>query len=49
MVARSRGRGWGVGEIGEEGPKIPTSSYKTSHGVVTYSTMTKVNNTLLHV
>ena len=49
MVARRWRRGWGVGEIGEGGPKVPTSSYKRSHGDVTYSTVTIVNNTLLHV
>lgn len=43
------GRGWGEGEIGEGGPKVSTSSYKTSHGDVTYSTVTVVNNTLSHV
>ena len=49
MVARRRGRGWEEGEIGEGGPKVPTSSYKTCHRDVTYSTMTIVNNTLSHV
>ena len=49
MVARRGGRGWEEGEIGEGGPKVPTSSYKTCHRDVTYSTMTIVNNTLSHV
>ena len=49
MVARSGVSGWGVGEIGEEGPNVPTSSYNPSHGGVIHSTVTTVNNTLLHV
>ena len=28
MVARGGGRGWGVGEMGEGGQKVQTSSYK---------------------
>lgn len=36
----ARGGGWGVGHTGEGGPKVPTSSYKTSHGDVMYSIMT---------
>lgn len=46
MVAR--GGGWGVGHTGEGGPKAPTSSSKTSHGDVTYSMATIVNNVVLN-
>ena len=47
MVAR--GGGWGVGHTGEGGPKVPTSSSKTSRGEVTYSIVTTVSNTVLHI
>ena len=33
----ARGVGWGVGEMGEGGQKVQTSSYKISHGDVMYS------------
>ena len=49
MVAKSGISGWGVGEIGEGGPDVPTSSYNTSHRDVIYSTVTIVNYSLLHV
>ena len=33
-----------MGEMGEEGQKLPTCSYKISSGDVMYSMVTKVNN-----
>ena len=45
----ARGGGWGVGHTGEGGPTVLTSSYKTSHGDVTYSIMTIVSNAVLHI
>ena len=39
----ARGRGLGLGEIGEDSQKAQTSSYKTSHADVMCSMMTTVN------
>ena len=47
MVAR--GGSWaGVGEMGEGGQKVQTSSYKISHEDIMYSIVNIVNNTVLN-
>ena len=38
-----------MGEMGEGGKKVQTSSYKISHGGVMCSMVTIVNNTVLHI
>ena len=48
MVARGGSGGCG-GEIDGEGQKGQTSSYKISRGDVTYSLVTTVNSTVLHI
>ena len=40
--------GLGVGEMGEGGQRVQTSSYKC-HGDVMYSMVTIVNNTVLYI
>ena len=48
MVAR--GGGCGVGEIGEGGQEVQTSSYKINNSWdVMYNMVTTVNNTVLHI
>ena len=48
MVARSGSGGCG-GETDETGQKVQTSSCKISRGDVTYSLVTTVNSTVLHI
>lgn len=40
----SRGRGWWLGKMGEEGQTVQTSSYKKMYCVVTI-----INNTVLYI
>ena len=48
MVARG-GKWAGVGEMGEGGQKVQTSSYKISHEDIVYRMVTIVINTVLYV
>ena len=44
------GEGWGVGEMGEGGQKVQTSSYRINKSWnVMCSVVTVVNNTVLYV
>lgn len=36
-------------ELGEGGQKGQTSSYKISHGGITYSMLTVINHTVVHI
>ena len=45
----ARGRGWRLREMGEGDQKVQTSSYKVSPGDTVDSTLTLVNNSVLHV
>ena len=47
-LAFARGRRWRVEEVGKEGQKVQTTSYKISYGAVSYNLVTTVNN-VLHV
>ena len=43
-------RGGGMGDkTGEGGQKVQSASYRISHGGVMYSSVTPVNNTVLHI